>query len=785
MDPQVEVVSAITTCCVTKQDTICHGWAVLCNSIFKRMLHECKMNVSTAAIAARDELMHTPYASEEEYACGSRPQAIKVLLREIRQNLDEDTRAQYTPMVVLLFAVRESCGIPEVRQFASMVLKDLTTTSTSREFDVPSPRYRCTVSEDTIVHANTASFIAADGVVLMVVIANKIFEEVSQNHILSKTDPAKIGALVQCFLVLYNACTHGGSAIVADIKDIDLVVLLMQTITFVNRIDHIDAFMQALALHNPGVVPPVLEERAACDSLLVICYRLLFLLSHDTLLGHEYMRQNACIGKAFAQLRLLSFRQTFRPFPVVGELCCKILHRLCQESSDSTLEVDNRDNVKLLVSVLLQTNEYPDAVESITGLLEQIVSTHRYTSSTIVEERGGIGILQSLLQDAPNFRIVHGPPQSPITHCNVMKILSAVCFDDYRQGNLLARKDIVPSIMYYITIYPDNEEFLRSAACLLQGIAESNHTGKYEDDHGRRALMCEGTEGMMHADSPIAIMLAVIKRRPHDCPVLQAFYSILSNLSGGSPEARSRIVKLDGVQHAIATLTVHYSNEVIVSLVVRLLQQLAADGEFSRYSANVMSTLRFVMDAAGLLLIGIQQTIMDALPAMCDADPAGLDPVLWYTAHKSISSLVLRNMHRYRHHPTISAAACRPILYMFNRHNKTANTAALRLDFKLTAIPQIRHIMHIAQHWDRPMVRRQFQEVLWQFAVDDEERVWVDSVAGREEAVQYMLDKYFRSQLTMFQDIYNLPTTNTKFQDDITDDAFEHWFQGLGERFRE
>jgi len=95
--------------------------------------------------------------------------------------------------------------------------------------------------------------------------------------------------------------------------------------------------------------------------------------------------------------------------------------------------------------------------------------------------------------------------------------------------------------------------------------------------------------------------------------------------------------------------------------------------------------------------------------------------------------------------------------------------------------------MHIAQNWDRLMVRRQFQEVLWQFAADDQERVCVDSVAGREEAVQHMLDKYkigFRSRLTMYEDAINLPATNTEFQDDITDDAFEHWFEGLGERFR-
>jgi len=785
MDPQDEVVRAITTSCITKQGTICRGWAVLCNSIFKRMLHTCKMNVATAAIAARVETMDTPHASEEAYACDRRRQAIRVLLREIRQNLDEDARAQYTPMVVLLFAVRESYAIPEVQQFAFAVLKDMTTTSTSREFDVPSLRYSRRESPDATARANTASFVAADGVVLMVVMAKKMLEEVGSYDSVSETGTAEIAALVQCFLVLYNACAHGGGAIVADIKDTDLVELLVETIALLNDIHDIHGSMAA--------VPLLVEERGACDSLLVICYRLLFLLSHDKLLGHEYMQQSGCIEDIFAQLRRQSVPPVpaqqagiILPHPVVVELCCRTLYRLCQQSSACTFAVSDRDNVQLLLRVLHQTREYPDAVESITSLLQVIVFTDRRTTSMMVE-MDGLDILQNLLQHAPHFGIVYGPKQSPVTHGCIVQIFTAVCLDNYRQANLLARGDIVPCIMYYITIYPNNGEFLKHAGCLLQQIAGSNHTGKDEDDHGRRAFMCAETQRTMHTGMPLGIMLAVVKRRLYDFPVQEVFYETLLQLSCDNPEARSRIVKLDGVQRAIATLTVHHSNLAIVSVVVRLLQQLAFDGGFSRYSANVMSTLRFVMDAAGLAIPAIQMTIMDALPTMCDADPAGLDPVLWYTGHRSISSLVLRNMHRYKNHPTLSAAACSPIVYMFNRHNKTENTAALRLDFKLTAIPQILHIMHIAQNWDRLMVRRQFQEVLWQFAADDQERVGVDSVAGREEAVQHMLDKYkigFRSRLTMLENACNLPATNTEFQDDITDDAFEHWFEGLGERFR-
>jgi len=771
MDPQDEVVRAITTSCTTKQGTICRGWVVLCNSIFKRMLHTCKMNVATAAIAARVEVMDTPHASEEAYACGSRRQAIKVLLWEIRQNLDEDERAQYTPMAVLLFAVRESYAIPEVQQFAFAVLKDLTTTSTTREFDVPSLQYSCRESPDATARANTASFVAADGVVLMVVMANMMLEE------------AVSGTLGQCLLVLYNACAHGGGAIVADIKDTDLVELLVETISLLNDVHDIHGARwqtEERAASMAGV-PLLVEERGTCDSLLVICYRLLFLLSHDKLLGHEYMQQNGCIEDICAQLRRQSIfpvpalqADIILPHPVVVELCCRTLYRLCQQSSAHTLAVSDRDNVQLLLRVLHQTREYPDAVESITCLLQLIVFTDRRTTSMVVE-MDGLDILQNLLQHAPHFRTVYGPKQSPITHGRIVKILIAVCLDDHRQANLLARGDIVPCIMYYITIYPNNGDFLKYAGCLLRQIA----------DHGPRAFMSAGTQRMMHTGSPLGIMLAVIKRRQHDVPVQEVFYETLLRLCVDNPEARSRIVKLDAVQGAIATLTVHHSNLAIVSVVVRLLQQLAADGGFSRYSANVMPTLRFVMDAAGLAIPAIQKTIMDALPAMCDADPAGLDPVLWYTRHLSISSLVLRNMHRYKNHPTLSAAACSPILYMFNRHNKTENTAALRLNFKLTAIPQIMHIMHIAQNWDRLMVRRQFQEVLWQFAVDDQERVCVDSVAGREEAVQHMLDKYkigFRSLLT-FQDAFATATTNTEFQDDIADDAFEHWFEGLGGRF--
>ena len=771
MDTQGDVLSAIITCCTTKQGTICRGWVVLCNSIFKRMVHTCKLNVATAAIAARVESMDKPHASEEEYTCGNRPQAITVLLREIRDNFDEKTRAQYTPMLVLLFAVRESCNIPEVRQFASMVFKDLTMTSRRRQIDVPSPRYYCIFSDDTTAHANTVSFVAADGIVLTVVMANKVFEEVSRNHSLSNIDTAKIDALVKCLLAVYNACTHGGSAIVAAIKDVDLVAFLMQTIAFVNRIDHIDEFMQTIALldrvesmdASSGATPLFVEERGACDSLLVMCYRLLFLLSNCKLLGYEYMRQYACIGGAFAQLRQLSFRQTFRPFPVLGELCCKIVYRLCEESSDSTLEVDHLDHVNLLVRVLVQTKEYPDAVESITGLLHHIVSTHRDTSSMIVETDGGIGILQSLLQDDTPFGIMDGPTQSATTHCNVMKILTVVCFDDHRQGNLLASKDMVVLIMYYITIYT-HEEFLMSAAGLLEEISVSNYNGETEINYVRRAFMCEGTVSMMHADSPIGIMLAVIKRRPHDCALLTLLYIILSNLCNHTPEARSRIIELGGVQRALETLTVEHSKHTMVHSVLKLLRVLTADAGYARYAANVISTLRSVMDAAGPILFNTQQTIMDALPELCDADPAGLDPVLWYTQDRSISSLVLANMQLDLLGGVESylATVCTLIVYMFTALDKTEDTIALRHVFKLRAIPQILTVMHIKQNSESRIVRMYFESVLWQFALDDQERVCVDTPTGREEAIRHVVHKYTIDiwRLLIGEDDFLFPVSN-------------------------
>jgi len=125
---------------------------------------------------------------------------------------------------------------------------------------------------------------------------------------------------------------------------------------------------------------------------------------------------------------------------------------------------------------------------------------------------------------------------------------------------------------------------------------------------------------------------------------------------------------------------------------------------------------------------------------------------------------------------------------MFNRGNRTDRTAALRLDFKVTALPQIMHVMHIAKNWNNLDVRMGFQNVLWHFAIDiPDGGNYMDSLAGRQEAIRNMLTtlKIGFKHSFMFQDAVTFPITHTEFRNDIADDAFEKWFEGLGARFKE